>query len=135
MSLAEKAGYLRGLYDGMELNEDKSKEAKLLKAIIDVVVELADHVTENEESIMALADQADELFGDVLDDAEPYDGDEDEGDYETAVEVECPSCGEPMTIHEGHLASGEVKCPSCGQRFQIELEFEEEDGDDEEIPF
>ncbi|MCD8189951.1 MAG: zinc ribbon domain-containing protein [Clostridiales bacterium] len=135
MSLAEKAGYLRGLYDGMELNEDKSKEAKLLKAIIDVVVELADHVTENEESIMALADQADELLGDVFDDLDDYEDDEDEDDYETAVEVECPSCGEPMTLHEGHLASGEVKCPSCGQRFQIELEFEEEDGDDEEIPF
>ncbi|MCD8334666.1 MAG: zinc ribbon domain-containing protein [Clostridiales bacterium] len=134
MSLAEKAGYLRGLYDGMELNEDKSKEAKLLKAIIDVVVELADHVTENEESIMALADQSDEIIGGAFRDLDNYDGDED--DYETAVEVECPSCGEPMTIHEGHLASGEVKCPSCGQRFQIELEFEEEDGDDgEEIPF
>ncbi|MCD8146634.1 MAG: zinc ribbon domain-containing protein [Clostridiales bacterium] len=135
MSLAEKAGYLRGLYDGMELSEEKSKEAKLFKAIIDVVEELADHVTENEESIMALADQADELLGGAFDDLDEYEDDEDEDDYETAVEVECPSCGEPMTIHEGHLASGEVKCPSCGQRFQIELEFEEEDGDDEEIPF
>lgn len=150
MSLTEKAAYLRGLYDGLEL-KDSSKEAKLLSAIIDVLEDMAGHITENEESITSLADQMDDVaedladleeallededddYSDLLDD----EFDEDDDDYETVFEVECPKCKTMLTIDDKVLAEGEVQCDSCGQRFSVDLEFEDEDdvADDEEIPF
>lgn len=154
MSLSEKAAYLRGLYDGMELGEEKSKEAKMLRAVIDVIQELADHVTENEESIAAVADQLDDVSDlteilkeialgedddEELLDEDEYDFDEDEdddGEFVTNFEVECPNCQRLLTIGEEELSASEIECPTCGQRFQIDLQFEnEEAGDNEEIPF
>lgn len=154
MSLSEKAAYLRGLYDGMELGEEKSKEAKMLRAVIDVIQEIADHVTENEESIAAVADQLDDVsdlaetlkeiaLGEDTEEVpfgeDDYDFDEDEDeeeDFVTTFEVECPNCQRLLTIGEEELSVSEIECPTCGQRFQIDLQFEnEEAGDNEEISF
>lgn len=155
MSLIEKAAYLRGLYDGMELNVSNSKEAKMLGALIDVVQELAAHVTENEASLSALADEVDDLsevtaeleeaidkkhddsgfrFCDDEDDnwddedeeLSLLDDDEDEDEFETHFEVECPNCQCMLTVGESELSTGTIECPTCGQKFQIELEFDDD---------
>lgn len=145
MSLTERAAYLRGLYDGLGLDAASSKEARLMNAIIDVLEDVAGHVTENEESITSLADQVDdiaesvsELEEQLLEDDFDFDEDEDEDDddFETVFEVECPNCKRMLTIDDAILASGEIECATCGQRFSVDLEFEdEEDEDNEEIPF
>ena len=49
MSLAEKMGYLRGLADGLNLDEAKDQQGKLLAALVDVVEELADQTTQGAE--------------------------------------------------------------------------------------
>lgn len=146
MSLTERAAYLRGLYDGLGLDAASSREAKLMNAIIDVLEEVAGHVAENEESITSLADQVDDIAEDVseleeqlLDDDfcfDDEDEDEDDENFETVFEVECPNCKRMLTIDETILADGEIECATCGQRFSVDLEFEdEEDADNEEIPF
>ena len=61
MSLAEKMGYLRGLADGLNLDEAKDQQGKLLAALVDVVEELADQTTANEEAVKELNEQLDEL--------------------------------------------------------------------------
>ena len=61
MSLAEKMGYLRGLADGLNLDEAKDQQGKLLAALVDVVEELADQTTANEEALKELNEQLDEL--------------------------------------------------------------------------
>ena len=70
MSLAEKMGYLRGLADGLNLDEAKDQQGKLLAALVDVVEELADQTTANEEALKELNEQLDELTEslDVLED-------------------------------------------------------------------
>lgn len=130
MSLTEKAAYLRGLYDGMEMNEVDSKEAKLLGALIDVVQELAAHVTENEASLSALADEVDDL-SEILDDSfdnedEELDTEDDDDEFQTTFEVECPNCQCMLTVGEEELSTGVIECPTCGQKFQIELEFDDD---------
>lgn len=143
MSLTEKAAYLRGLYDGMEMNEVDSKEAKLLGALIDVVQELAAHVTENEASLSALADEVDDL-SEILDDSfdddsfddddfdtfdnedEELDAEDDDDEFQTTFEVECPNCQCMLTVGEEELSTGVIECPTCGQKFQIELEFDDD---------
>lgn len=138
MSLTEKAAYLRGLYDGMEMNEVDSKEAKLLGALIDVVQELAAHVTENEASLSALADEVDDL-SEILDDSfddddfdtfdnedGELDAEDDDDEFQTTFEVECPNCQCMLTVGEEELSTGVIECPTCGQKFQIELEFDDD---------
>lgn len=150
MSLNEKAAYLRGLYDGLELDSSKSKEAKLMSAIIDVLEDMAGHITENEESITSLADQLDDVSEDLADleealleddmDYEDDDLDDDDDEFETVYQVECPKCGTLLTIDEDVLADGFIACDECGQRFSVDLEFEDEDdesdaADEEELKF
>lgn len=146
MSLNEKAAYLRGLYDGMELND--SKEAKLFSAIIDVVQELAAHVTENEASLSAIADEVDDLSEltaelEEIIDGEEYDEDDDEAEafedegedfpvdedddgFEITYEVECPNCKRMLTVGEEELKQGNIQCDTCGKKFQIEIEYDDE---------
>ncbi len=131
MTLSEKAAYLRGLYDGLGLSDTGTAEAKLLNAIIDVVEEMAGHVTENEESITAMADQVDDLneglaeLCDLLSDSLDEE-DDDEGDGDTEFEVECPKCQAPIILDEETLAGGQVVCEACGQKFSIDVGYEDE---------
>lgn len=153
MSLTEKAAYLRGLYDGMELNESKSKEARMLSAMIDVIQELSAHVTENEASLSALADEVDDLseltseleerVDDELEERDfPYDeddcldftdddedepdlDDEDDDDFQITYEVECPNCKRMLTVGEEDLVCGTIECDTCGKKFQIEIEYDD----------
>lgn len=130
MSLSEKAAYLRGLYDGMELGEDQSRQGKLLAGMLELLEELASHVEENEESINTLADRADTLL-DLLEDE---DDEDDDLDGTPVFEVECPNCSNLLGLSEADLAAREVTCPECGQDFRIEVEFSGGE-DDETIPF
>lgn len=152
MSLSEKAAYLRGLYDGMELDAASSKEAKLFSAVIDVLQETVAHVTENEDSIAALADRVDEMDEDdggefqpvavafpktkaFPADAEDETFPEEDDEVQTSFEVECPNCERVLTIGEEELSRGQIECPTCRQNFQIELSFEDDPSEGEEIPF
>ena len=44
MSVTEKAAYLKGLYEGMGLQDEKSKEARMLGAIVEALEEMAEHI-------------------------------------------------------------------------------------------
>ncbi|MCD8368096.1 MAG: zinc-ribbon domain-containing protein [Clostridiales bacterium] len=135
MTLSEKAAYLRGLYDGLGLPDTGTAEAKLLSAMIDVVEEMASHVTENEESITAMADQVDDLnegleelcdlISDSLDE-EDYDDEDGEAEFE----VECPKCQAPIILDEETLAGGQVVCQACGQKFSIDVGYEDEEDEE-----
>ena len=149
MSLTEKTAYLKGLYDGMGLDSETSKEARMLGAIVDVLQELAGHVDENEESLAALADELDDLEDSLLPDDEDesmedeYDdmhdefgleGEDDIEPLELPMELPCPNCGEALTVNANDLEEGMVICPECGQKFQIELDLEPKD-EEEDMPF
>lgn len=150
MALSEKTAYLKGLYDGLGLSEDNSREARMLGAIVDVLQEIALHVDENEESISALDDEVFDLAEAIegKEDEDEYDDlyddeDEDNEDEETEeieldlpVQIECPSCGEELSIDAEVLAAGELTCPKCGKDLQVEVEFTpDEDSDEDETPF
>lgn len=124
MSLAEKMGYLRGLADGMNLDEAQDQQGKLLSALVDVVEELAEQTAANEEAVKELHEQLDELTEslDVLETL-VVDSFEDE-DEEEEYEVECPNCGGAILLDGETLESGVVTCPSCEKKFEIDLGFE-----------
>ena len=155
MTIQEKAAYLKGLMDGLELDTEKA-EGKMISAMVELIGDMAKRLADVEETTIAISDELDEIEEDLdaiedyildeEDEDEDYDDDlfddedfEDEdfeegfdfGDEDTTIyEVEC-ACGEIINFDEETLESGSMKCPNCGEL----LEFSLEDDEDEELEF
>ena len=50
MSVSEKVAYLRGLMEGLDIDDD-SKEGKLFAAIVDVLDEIATDMSDMDEDV------------------------------------------------------------------------------------
>ncbi len=143
MTLAEKIAYIRGLADGMKLDESKD-EVKLIKEILSVLEDVAYDIEEQDEIMGEMQEQLDAVDEDLDEleefvyecDDEDFDGcgccDDDDCDCcdfdDDYFEVECPSCGETICIDESILDEGSIECPACHEN----LEFEFDDCDCEE---
>ena len=135
MGLTERIAYIRGLVEGLKLDESKD-EVKVINAIIDLLEDMAYDVVDMEDIVDDVCNQVDEidedlseveeeLYGDDFDD-EWYDDDDDfDGfdDGEAYYEVTCPACGETTIVDEDALLEGELDCPCCGA--EIEFDFSE----------
>lgn len=129
MTLTEKAAYLKGMLEGMEYDTTKA-EGKLIGAIVDLLTDITEEVSELEETCDTLhsyAEELDEDLGaveDVLYDDEDCCGDDccchsdDEGDDidDDFIEVDCPKCGETVCFDDT-IDPTCVICPNCGEEF------------------
>lgn len=123
--LKERVAYLKGLAEGMQIS-DSTNEGKLLKAIIDVLDDVALSVDDMEEVQEQLSEQIDEMDEDlaemeeVLFEADDEDDSEDEEDVNR--EFECPHCGGRIDITEAEIDRDNdvIKCPHCGKDIEIE---------------
>lgn len=134
MTLAEKVAYLKGLSDGMKLDEGKD-EVKLIKEIIAVLEDVAYDIEEQDEIMGEMQEQLDAVDEDLdeleefvyedFDDCDCCDDDCDCGccddDY---FEVECPSCGEVICLDESILDEGAIECPACGETLEFDFDCE-----------
>ena len=138
MNLTEKAAYLKGLKDGLNLSTETA-EGKLIAALVELVEDIAVSVTDLEDMSYAVADELDaigeeldsieevldEEFEDEFEDEEDEEFEEDEDDYEfddeVIYEVKCPTCGEVINLDEEMLDAGGIECPNCGE----DLEFDD----------
>ena len=64
MTVTEKVAYLKGLAEGLGIQED-SKEGKLLKAVMDVLADLAVSVEDLEDYTAELTEQVDAIDEDL----------------------------------------------------------------------
>lgn len=129
MGLEKKAAYLKGLIEGLGIDEE-TKEGKIIRAMSDVLQEMAaeiDSMGRDLEDLNDDMDDLDEFLQKTLFDDEEEDEDEDDAD-EPCYEVECPNCGETVYVTEADLEEKEAFCTSCGKSFGIEL-AEEADED------
>lgn len=129
MTLTERAAYLKGLADGLALDEAKP-EAKLLKEVIAIIEDIANDVTDMAEDIQDIGDYCEELdedLGDVETDIyeceEDEDEWEDEEDEEPFYEITCPSCGEAVYFDDS-LDPSDLLCPACGEHFDCTCDGE-----------
>ena len=158
MTTSEKVAYLKGLAEGMGINEDAG-EGKLFKVIIDILEDLSldladtrDTMTDLPDALEAVSDDLAELEEEVyegfLDDDDDEDEDDEDDDDEDDDEplfysVECPGCGFRLTVDEDILEGGSFECPECGEVIdltkadveEVEFEDDEEEDDSDEIPF
>ena len=139
MKITEKVSYLKGLIDGLGIDES-TKEGKVFKAILDVLNDMAFSVEDLEDEhdeLVELVDTIDEDLGSLeedyydLDEDDDDDDDDDESDFDDELyEVTCPNCGDTVCIDAEMLKDGEIDCPNCGQK--LEFDFDLEDCDCEE---
>ena len=143
MTVSEKASYIKGLLDGMNISKEKD-EGKLFSAIADLLEDLSLSVADLEDETSAMREYIDELDTDLsalesdvydLDDEEEYDC-EGCDEEECPIGLECPACGEMVYAEPCELESRDtLECPSCGQVLNIvceELDDEEEEEEEEE---
>lgn len=133
MTITEKTAYLKGLLEGLDLDENKA-EGKLLKAVIETLDELANDLADVADDVATLNDYVEELDED-LGEVEEYlysdecdcDCDDDDidcdGDCENCdedcdgfYEATCPHCGANVCFDET-CDPRDLICPSCQERF------------------
>ena len=158
MELSNKAAYLQGLVDGLGVDES-TKEGKIIKAMSALLAEMAEALEGVDEDLSRAYDQINDLSDELEDlEADLYedeDDDEDEGDEdeddeddeddeedaddandddiasEPFYEVACPNCGETVYVSEDDLDAGEANCAHCGVTFEVALEGDEEEPDED----
>ena len=146
--MIEKAAYLKGYFEGIEL-DTTSKEGKVIAKLVDVIEAMAVRISELEElcdaldeSLAYVEESVDILCSEVLDedfdeddDYLPFLNDEDE-DYEAEeedyYELDCPSCGETICF-TADVDLETLACPACGELIG-EIELSECDEDCENCP-
>jgi predicted RNA-binding Zn-ribbon protein involved in translation (DUF1610 family) len=127
--LFERVAYLRGLSEGLELDES-TKEGKLLVKIVDALEDFADAIADLDEEVEELMDFVD-IIDEDLADLEDFIYDEDvDYDFEDAFdEFECPKCGTVIYVDEDDFdeeGNVEIACPTCQEEYVITDDFEEE---------
>ena len=126
MEISEKVAYLKGLAEGLKLDEE-TKEGKLIAGIIDVLDAMAEEFADMEDEMIDLEDGLDAVSDDLSDveetlyfalDDDEEDDDEDDGELFVTT---CPCCEEEVVFDESVLEDGEVICPNCGERLEFDL--------------
>ena len=116
MTVTEKVAYIKGLVDGLDLDAKKD-EVKVIKAIIDLLDDMAMSVSDLEEGLDVVCDQVDEIDEDLSDlETYVYECDDDDCfcDDDDCYEIECPNCGETICVDDVILEDGSIDCPNCG---------------------
>ena len=151
MTISEKAAYLKGLMDGLQLDTEKA-EGKMIAAMVELFGEVAKRMKDIEETTIAISDELDEIEEDLdaiedfimdedddeedwEDEEEDEEWDEDEeyeegfdfGDEDSIIyEVKCP-CGNIINFDEETLEEGSIVCDECGELLEFSLDDEEEE--------
>ena len=157
MTINEKAAYLKGLMEGLQLDTEKA-EGKMIAAIVDLLGDVTKKLTNVEDTTIAISDELDEIEEDldaiedfIMDeeDDEDYEDDYDDDDFEdfddddydeegfdfgdedtTIYEVKC-ICGNVIAFDEETLEAGSIICEDCGETLEFSFEDEDEDEDEE----
>ena len=124
MDLNAKAAYIRGMMKGMEF-DPTTQEGKIIVAMMDLLEEMADVVSEHDDALDQAFDELDAIDEDMDDLVDSIFGDDDEDDdgaFETSYEVTCPNCGTVNIVDEDTLMdSDKIVCAECGAAFDVEV--------------
>ncbi len=132
MDICEKIAYIKGLAEGLSLDET-TKEGKILAAIIDLLGDITEEICDIEDGCDALLEQIDAVDEDLADLEEFVYEDEDDDDCDCCdcdddccdcddevYEIECPACNDVIYLDAEMLEEEGMVCPNCG----TDLEFD-----------
>ena len=145
MEVKERASYLKGLAEGIELDNSKP-EHKLIAALVESIADISEELQVIRRDLAELTEDyemLDEEVGLIWDETEDLlndDCDSDDcghgcccGDDECEnLELGCPACGELVPITEDMFSDGHFACPHCGESLEIDLGEDDSQLDAEE---
>ena len=131
MGISENAAYIKGLFEGYELDK-ASKEGRIISELLTLVSDMADKINALEADNKELHEYVEELDHDLgeleeevyfYDDEDEYDDYDDLNDFDEYddveddefYEIECPSCGD-IVCFDGSLEVEDLVCPACGEK-------------------
>lgn len=131
MTIGEKVSYIKGLAEGLALDE-ATKEGKIIAAMLDVLSDIAENLKEVDEELDDIADVMTDMEESVADledivydiddeDEDDYD-DEFEDDLDELYETTCPACSNTIRFDYEQAAAGGMDCPNCGEHLEFELD-------------
>ena len=143
MTVSEKAAYIKGLMEGMDIDTSKG-EGKILAAMADLLEDLSLSVMDLEDETATLNDYIEEIDEDLgaleeevydcdcdCDDCDCDDCDDCDCDdcdccdcCDESFEITCPSCGETI-VFDGEIDPEDLSCPACGEKLVCECEDED----------
>ena len=115
MEAKEKIAYLKGLIEGLKIEDENQK--KIYGAIIEILESLdndIDFLSDEIEELDEITEILDNDLGELEDLA--YGDEPDEEDFYTEI---CPVCGSAMELEDDDLLSGSAVCPECGEKFML----------------
>ncbi|MDO4200278.1 MAG: hypothetical protein Q4D57_05985 [Clostridia bacterium] len=128
MTVKEKAAYIKGLIEGLDLDEDK-KETKAISAILDWMESISSSFGNLEEDVDDICEQLSIIDEDLCDVEKEVFGEDDSDecgccdcdDDDEFYEVKCPTCGKISCFDEDTLCDGQINCPHCGEVLEFDL--------------
>ena len=151
MDLKEKASYVKGLLEGLNLDY-KNENNKILKIMVDLFQEMAEKLQEIENvnyENSALLDELDEDLANIeknyyneknksnckhkghknscscssLEDFNNENFNNENSDKEAEYEISCPNCKRVIELTEEFFNDNEedIICPECGEKINFEL--------------
>lgn len=130
-----KVGYIRGLIDGLGLDESK-KEGRVMVHIADALEQISDKLLDLDAGYDDLVDYLEAVDEDLMELEDDFYEEDDEYADEVLSDgfhFECPSCGEMIFVHDDVLDEEEdleILCPNCGE--VVLINEWDDDFDDEE---
>ena len=118
--LTEKAAYIKGLADGLNVAE-KGEQGKVLSAMIELMADMAGALEYDHKTLEELEEAVDTLSDDVADLEETvYELEDDDAekleDDDSFVEFECPHCGDTIYYDVDLVETqDDLICPSCNK--------------------
>ena len=130
MDICEKIAYIKGLAEGLSLDET-TKEGKILTAIIDLLGDITEEICDIEDGCDELLEQIDAVDEDLasLEDI-IYEDDEDDCECDCdcdceddeVYEIECPACNDVIYLDADMLAEEGMVCPNCGTNLEFDFD-------------
>lgn len=142
MDICEKIAYIKGLAEGLAMDES-TKEGKILSAIIDIISDITEEICDIEDGCDELMEQIDAVDEDLSaleefvydeDDCDcdcecdDCDCDDCDCDEDEIYEIECPACNDIIYLDAEMLSQDGMSCPNCGT--DLEFDFDCCDCDD-----
>ena len=136
MAMIEKATYLKGLFDGIEL-DSTTKEGKIIAALVNLVEDMADKIDSLQAQIDEVHDYCEELdedLGDVEEVLLDLDEDEDDefcscdDDFDDDCDGNCAACDFDCGFDDEEEDDEyfEIVCPACGDVINFDATLDPE---------
>jgi len=128
MNISEKAAYIKGMAEMMGVDESKP-EGKIMKAVIELLGDLAHEIEDLNENAMDLAEEIDQLSDDLADVEEALDDCCCMNDECCCDDDDCCCKDDDCCCDEDdEPVFYEITCPKCGENLEFEFDTDEDEG-------